>query len=746
MDDKEKKIEELKAKNDKLRRQFSVLLDGYAKLEITDLQQNIQAANQKRLIDFVQRIAGRLDDDDLIDVMVEEFLIELSSDRVSYILPGSGPSPKLAVSNEAVEKGIKRLPLPYFIAPETDKKYIDMVYECLDSGDLVVSRWDTPVAILPDSTFQLPMEQNFQVAMEEEFNVVPKIDFRASMAFPIKTTVGGASVICLQRTSGRNMWSQPQQDLFRDMCRYAALLLEQTQLTQHIRDLKDQLSSLIQSMPSAIIGFDLLGTVTMWGGRAEDFFDISEEDALGNVFWNIVPQYKFISSAMMDVISMEGSGGLNFDEIAYRKEDNSLVYHNANLFTMFGSNRGEVALRVDNVTEQVQLNHQLFHAQRMETVGTLAGGLAHDFNNVLGGIVGTLSLMKQRTKKALEEEPDNSRAAMDIEDMDVIETCTVRASDMVKRLLALSRKLETKMEEIDLNAIIKNAVTLCKASFESRIKIKYQLPEKKLFIVGDKTQLEQVVLNICVNARDAMKNEGTLILRLSEYLPTDKFREKNPRSTEPNLIRIQISDTGEGIPLEDMDRIFDPFFTTKSQEQGTGLGLSIVDNIMKDHKGYLDVESEKGMGTTFSLFFRPAGQVNMEDVQTSEDERMQSGEILVVDDDELLRKTTSRMLFELGYTVATAANGAAALKMCDSGLNFDLIVMDVDMPVMSGIDTVRMIRKSCNFVPVLFSSNRQQQYQLQGSLKEDNTWMITKPYNFNELNKAVKEALKKEPQ
>ena len=104
------------------------------------------------------------------------------------------------------------------------------------------------------------------------------------------------------------------------------------------------------------------------------------------------------------------------------------------------------------------------------------------------------------------------------------------------------------------------------------------------------------------------------------------------------------------------------------------------------------------------------------------------------------------MLFELGYTVATAANGAAALKMCDSGLNFDLIVMDVDMPVMSGIDTVRMIRKSCNFVPVLFSSNRQQQYQLQGSLKEDNTWMITKPYNFNELNKAVKEALKKEPQ
>jgi len=739
--DRNKEIEELKAKNQKLREQFSSLLDSYAKLELTDLKRHQQAENQKKLIDFIQRIAKRLDDDDLLDVLVEEFLLELGADRVSYILPGSGPARRLAVSNEAVEKGAGRLSLPYFISTDTDKEYVDLLQNCLDGNDLISSKWKDKVSVVPDVTVQLPVEQRFLTAMEEEFNVVTKVDCYSAMAFPIKTIIGGDSIICVQRSVKRRTWSDSQMELFRDMCRYAGLLLEQTQMTQQIKDLKDQLSSIIQAMPSAIIGIDLLGTVTMWGGRATEMLEVEEANALGKTFWEVVPEYNFISNAIMDVMSLDGSGGLDFDDLPFKRKDGARVYHHANLFTMFGSNRGELALRIDDVTKNVELNNQLFHSQRMEVVGTLAGGLAHDFNNVLGGLVGTLSLLKQRTSRRLEVNSEDQYLKEDMEDIQIIESCTARASDMVKRLLSISRKTDIHKESINIGSSMRNIGKLCSASFDSRITVKMKIPEKGLWVSVDKTQIEQVMLNLCVNARDAIPEDGDLKMSISKFEVNQDFRNKHPDCEEYELVCLQISDTGTGIPEDIIDKIFDPFFTTKAKERGTGLGLSTVFKFMKDHEGYLDVDTDLGLGTTFSLYFKEVSEGQPETNITAPEETRGTGDILVVDDDEIIRKTISRILFGMGYTVATAASGGAAIRMCESGIRFHLVVLDVDMPVMSGIDTTRIIRTKNSDLKILYCTARGNQYDMKEELSKKNTWLINKPFNMEELGEKVKSCL-----
>lgn len=737
MSNKDIEGEDLREKNAKLKAQFSSLLESYAKLELTDLRRNQLAENQKRLIDFIQRIAQRLDDNDLMDVLVDEFVVELGADRVSYILPGNGPRRRLAVSNEAVDKGESHLPIPYFISEDSDPEYIDMVYKCIDEEQLVVSKYSSPIQIHTDTSFQVPMEQNFQYALEEEFGLVSKVECQVVMMYPIKIS-GGDSVISLQRTKSNRSFSEPQKELFKDMCRYAGMLLEQTQMTQEIRDLKDQLSSLIQSMPSAIIGMDLLGTITMWGGRAEDMFGISEDEALGRVFWEMVPEYVFVSNALMDVLRYDSGQGVDFSKVTYRTPEGDLVYHQVNLFTMFGSNRGEVALRIDDITKQEELNQQLLHAQRMETVGTIAGGLAHDFNNVLGGLVGTLSLMKQRLLKRKAQNPTDNHLVFDLEDIEIMESCTTRATDMVKRLLSLSRKTKVEMEPLDLCEITKNIHTLCNASFESRIKIEGFYPAGKLWIEGNKTQLEQVILNLCVNARDAMKKGGVLSLDLSLSPLKPEFKQKHQSIHHDKMVTLRIKDSGEGIPKKDLDRIFDPFYTTKEDEQGTGLGLSIVDKIVKEHNGFLEVESSLNQGTVFTLYFYPTAPGKTAEVREQGNLEMGAGDVLVVDDDEIIRKTISRILYSMGYSVSTASSGATALGMIESGLNYHLVILDVDMPVMSGLDTFRLIRKKHAHIPILFCTGRHHQYQMQDVLGEENTWMITKPFSLEELNRMVK--------
>ncbi len=733
-EDIETKCRQLEAQNQRLTKQLSTLMDVFAKLDIADLEHSLYFSNQKRLMDFVQRITMRLDDDDLLDVIVEELLIELKADRVSCILVGDGPKSTWAVSNEAVDRGIKRLPLPYFVDTAPPAPFVQFLEKSKKHPGLPTScEWPEAVSIVPDADFNV-LEEELMAALEDEFDLASRVDCRAAMAFPIDTTLSGTSVFCVQRINSDQGWTRQQKDLFQNMCRYASSLLDQTQLSEHIRDLKDQLGSLIESMPSAIIGMDLLGTVTTWNGKAQEFFGIPEEEALGNVFWDVVPEYRFISNALKNVLQVEAGTGMDFESQPFRRKDGTVVYHRANLFTMFRRNRGEVALRIDDVTRTVELNNQLFHSQRMETVGTLAGGLAHEFNNVLGGMVGTSSLMKQRLQKS---DPDSADL---LEDLEVIESCASRATAMVKRLLALSRRADIVMEPLELNSMVQNLVSLCGHSFESRIQVLAKTPKEEIWIRADRSQLEQAVLNICVNARDAMKLGGKLTLTVVHYTVDEAFKHRHSNCMDKELIKLTIQDTGEGIPLAALDQIFEPFFTTK-RENGSGLGLTIVDSIMKQHQGFVEVESDSKTGTNFRLYFQPAAKAEgIEPVSPSEAPRGK-GEVLFVDDDEVMRRTAARIMGELGYTPATAADGASAIRILENGLNFNLVILDVDMPVMNGLDTAEVLWRIRPNLKILFCTGRQHQYEMGEILKKPNASLLLKPFDMAALASKVREAL-----
>jgi nitrogen-specific signal transduction histidine kinase len=403
-----------------------------------------------------------------------------------------------------------------------------------------------------------------------------------------------------------------------------------------------------------------------------------------------------------------------------------------------------VALRIDDVTRTVELNNQLFHSQRMETVGTLAGGLAHEFNNVLGALVGTASLMKERLSKGRSD-----RKSL-LEDVDVIQACTGRAQAMVKRLLALSRRAEISMEALDLCSLVRNVVSLCGHSFGSRIQVIAKLPPGETWILADRTQLEQAVLNICVNARDAMKGGGTLTLAVGLHAVDDAFRKRHASCPEDMLAVLSVRDTGDGIPLGQIDKIFEPFFTTK-RENGSGLGLTIVDSIVKQHKGFVEVDSDPRAGTNFRLFFPLApessgparkGSPRTEGAEAAAESPRGRGEILVVDDDEIIRAMAARIMDELGYTPATAADGASAIRMLESGLHFDLVVLDVDMPVMNGLDTAEVLWRLRPELRILFCTGRQHQYEMRPVMSHPNAHLVLKPFDMAALATKVREALK----
>jgi CheY-like chemotaxis protein len=378
----------------------------------------------------------------------------------------------------------------------------------------------------------------------------------------------------------------------------------------------------------------------------------------------------------------------------------------------------------------------------METVGTLAGGLAHEFNNILGGLVGTASLMKERLLLGRSDQKSQ------LEDLEVIQSCTSRAQAMVKRLLALSRRAEIAMEALDLNSLIKNLVTLCGHSFESRIQVRAKLPETETWILADRSQLEQAILNICVNARDAMKAGGSLTLSVGLHQVDDAFRKRHSACDAPELAVLGIRDTGEGIPLGNLDKIFEPFYSTK-RENGSGLGLTIVESIMKQHKGFVEVDSDPKTGTHFRLYLplvpeQPAGiRRHGEGAETGAlaASPMGRGEVLVVDDDEIIRGTAARIMGELGYTPATAADGASAIRMLESGLHFDLVILDVDMPVMNGLDTAEVLWRLCPGLRILFCTGRQHQYEMRPVMSHPNAHLVLKPFDMSALASKVREAL-----
>ncbi|OGJ95244.1 MAG: hypothetical protein A2350_14715 [Candidatus Raymondbacteria bacterium RifOxyB12_full_50_8] len=387
--------------------------------------------------------------------------------------------------------------------------------------------------------------------------------------------------------------------------------------------------------------------------------------------------------------------------------------------------------------ERGQLENQLRQSQKMEAIGQLAGGIAHDFNNMLAGISGFGDLLRTKFGK---ENPIVEKYA------NSIVSTAGRASDLTSKLLAFSRKGKFELVLLDVHETITEVVKILERTIEKNITITQKFRARPSTLLGDPSQVQNAILNLAVNARDAMPKGGELNIATDVITIDERFIAQ--RAYKINLgkyIRISISDTGMGMNEEVKARLFEPFFTTKAVGKGTGLGLASVYGTAKSHDGFVDVFSEIGKGSTFSVF------LPLTESQVSRNETLDAsietgtGHILVVDDEDVVREMLSEILKELGYEVSTAANGEEAVVLYrEQGVNIDLVILDVIMPKMGGPECLKELRKINPNVKAVISSGYALDAQTQELSAEGISGYLQKPFTIVRISQVILEALRKQ--
>lgn len=386
-----------------------------------------------------------------------------------------------------------------------------------------------------------------------------------------------------------------------------------------------------------------------------------------------------------------------------------------------------------DITERKQLQAQSLRAQRLESLGTLAGGVAHDLNNILAPILMAAHLLKEQIA-----DPQSLRL------LGLVESNARRGSELVKQILTFARGSNSKQILIPPKHLIKEVVKIARETFPKNVVIRSQLQGDLWNVLGDPTHLHQVLLNLCVNARDAMPDGGSLTLKAENFQVDELFASTAPDAKPGPYILLQVTDTGCGIPREMLDKIFDPFFTTKPEGKGTGLGLSTVLGIVKGHQGFLSVHSRVREGTTFKIFLPASPASELEPV--AEEQTLPicgRGElVLLVDDEEPIRRMAQAILSRCGYEVAVAADGpAAVVYFAQHGDRVKLVVTDLMMPYMPGQAVIQALRQISPAVKIIASSGVLESQTIEECQALGVDGLLRKPYSAQLLLTRVNEVL-----
>jgi signal transduction histidine kinase/ActR/RegA family two-component response regulator len=403
---------------------------------------------------------------------------------------------------------------------------------------------------------------------------------------------------------------------------------------------------------------------------------------------------------------------------------------------------------VDDVSDLEKSDSQLRQINKMESLSNLIGGFIHDFNNILGGILGATSVLNLRLKHS-GQIPTEKLEQM----ISLIDESAHRADDIVKQILSLSRKKELNFSIVDLNECIKHIISICKTSFDKSVKIHSQYFPEKALINGDLTQITQVLLNLSVNANHAMTimkekdwgGEYSIVIDLIQN--DDIFKASHANANELNYWKISITDTGVGMSSEVKAKIWDPFFTTKDEGKGTGLGLSMVFNIISQHHGYIDLYSEVGIGTCFTIYLPQITPGSSEDIENTSGNIVYTSKnetILVADDELLIRDTISNILGEAGYKVITTENGREALDIYSKSHNeIDMVLIDMFMPELNGRDAFIMMHKINPDLKAILCSGISQEGLKETMIEMGFKDFISKPFTMKTLTETVYEVLQK---
>jgi len=393
--------------------------------------------------------------------------------------------------------------------------------------------------------------------------------------------------------------------------------------------------------------------------------------------------------------------------------------------------------QVEERTSQLRHNEEVLRqSQKMEAVGQLTGGIAHDFNNMLTGIIGSLELLRRRLARGRTEDLDGL--------IELGVTSANRAAALTHRLLAFSRRQSLDSKPVELNQLVNSMGELLHRSINESIRLEMHLSDDLWTAEADPNQLESALLNLVLNARDAMPEGGLLIVESCNRSLDASFTNAHENLLPGDYVVLSVSDTGCGMPQSVINRAFDPFFTTKPIGQGTGLGLSMIYGFSKQSHGHVSISSEVGKGTTVELYLPRFKGMQVQDEQPyiSNQTLAKDGEtVLIVEDDPAVRALVSEVLNELGYKFVEAADGTEAVPILESGQRIDLLISDVGLPGMNGRQLAEIARQFRPGLKVLFITGYAEHAAVRAGFLDEGMQMITKPFAFDHLTAKVREMI-----
>ena len=514
---------------------------------------------------------------------------------------------------------------------------------------------------------------------------------------------------------------------------YIAIRSDITERKRGEERIREQ-AALLDQAQDAILVRDLRHNILFWNKGAEKIYGWAAEEAVGKNVRELL--YKDLSAQFDEAGRAVLRNGEWQGEVRQIRRDGAEIIV-ASRWTLVRDEKGQpnsILVINTDITEKKRMESQFLRAQRMESIGTLAGGIAHDLNNVLSPILMAVDMLQLKTTD------EASRKWLD-----VLRTNTERGGNMVRQVLSFARGVEGERVALQPKHLIKEIVKILRETLPKSIEINFQIPKDLWIISADATQIHQVLMNLCVNARDAMPEGGSISITAENVFLDENYARMHLEAKPGRFVMISVSDTGPGMPAEVQSRIFEPFFTTKEMTKGTGLGLSTALTIVKSHGGFINVYSELHKGSQFTLYL-PAldtpGSLDAAALQT--DLPLGNGElILVVDDEESIREITRGTLETFGYKVLTASDGTEALAFyADKKNEIAVVLTDMVMPFMDGPATIRALQRMNPKVRIIAASGLGAGQHAGEGVLEGVAVFLNKPYTAEKLLKTLAQVLK----
>ncbi len=504
----------------------------------------------------------------------------------------------------------------------------------------------------------------------------------------------------------------------------------------------EKIHTVVEQTHDSVEIIDLDGRIEYVNAAFVNTTGYSKEEVIGknplDLFWDGKRNNPDVEKELWDTVNAgkpwTGRFTNKIKDGSYIIEELSIapVFSKSGEIINYASVKRDITKQIEAEEEQKYIKEQLFHAQKVESVGQLAGGVAHDFNNILSGIITAASLLNDPARNLDEK----SRKYVDM-----IMKSSSRAADLTNSLLSISRRGRSEAKTFSVVDVLKETTGLLHFTVDKKIQITTSLEMTNDRVYGDQSALQSTLLNLGINASHAISGYGSIDYLLTNQFLDEEYCRNSEFSLQPGYYcRLEVRDNGSGIPQEYLSHIFEPFFTTKDSGKGTGLGLSSAMKIVKEFKGEITVESELGKGSVFTLMI-PVSSEDEKD-QISQEALSGTETILIVDDEEFNRTLGKEILESLGYTVLLASDGKEALSIySDSRDKVDLIILDMNMPVLDGRDTFIKIREIDRKMKVIIASGYADDKKIQELYRHGLQYFIAKPYRISDFSQLIRKVL-----